>query len=196
MIRLIKIGFFAALLTILIAVLIPLVTKSSNNNNSRSNTSSVNTDMMDIMQNTAENPRFYGVDSHNQPYSIQAQSAVQLVDKKLELNQVFANYTLKDNKLISIVGDKAKLDSEGSIVNIDGNIVIMYEDLYALNAQKAELNYKDGLASGNSKVELISKFGKVESNNFEVKENYSDIRFFGNRVKTTLYPNETQNEKQ
>ncbi len=192
-VRLVKAVFFIALLAVLAAIFTPLLTKTSHSNGSnKRKPASITT--TSIVQNTAENPRFYGLDSHNQPYSIQAKSAVQLLDKKLELTQVFASYTSKDNKLISVVGDMAHLDSENNLVNIDGNVVIIYDDLYSLNAQNAELNYKDGFASGNSNVELISKFGKVESNNFEIKENYTDIKFFGNRVKTTIYPKEAQNE--
>jgi hypothetical protein len=147
------------------------------------------------LQSSAENPRFYGVDAKKQPYVVQAKYAIQLQDKTLDLDQVFAHYTLQGEEMVSVMGSKANLNSDANIVNIKGDVVILYDDLYSLNAQNAELNYKDGEASGNSDVILTSKLGKVEAANFEIKENYSDIKFFGGRVKTTLYPRESEDGK-
>lgn len=192
-IRLVKAVFFVALIAVLFAVITPLLVKTYNVSG-LSKKGKLTVSSVDIMQNTAQNPRFYGMDTKNQPYSIQAKAAVQLKDKSLELDQVFASYTLKDNKLVSVAGNSANLDADNSRVNINGNVVIMYDDLYSLNAQNTELNYKDGLASGDSNVELISNLGRIEATNFEIKENYNDIKFFGGRVKTTLYPKESQNE--
>lgn len=192
-IRFVKAAFFVALIAVLFAIITPLLVKTYNVSG-LAKKGKLSVSSVDVMQNTAQNPRFYGMDAKNQPYSIQAKTAMQLKDKSLELDQVFASYTLKDNKLVSVVGDKANLDADSNKVRLGGNIVIMYDDLYSLNAQSAELNYKEGLASGSSNVELISKLGKVESTNFEIKENYNDIKFFGGRVKTTLYPKESQNE--
>ncbi len=192
-IRFAKALFVIAFVGLLFAVIAPLLIKTySVNPIAKKNKISVSS--VDLMQNTAQNPRFYGTDAKNQSYTIQAKTAVQLGDKSLELNQVFASYILEDSKLVSIVGDKANLSESSGQVNIIGNAVIMYDDLYSLSSQTALLRYKDGLASGTSQVELISEFGKVESSDFEIKDNYNDIKFFGGRVKTTLYPKDIKNE--
>jgi hypothetical protein len=180
------------LLAVLIAIITPFLLKPYQQ---IPNISVDQSAVKNPLQSSAENPRFYGIDAKKQPYVVQAKYAVQLQDKTLDLEQVFAQYTLQGNEMVSVIGNKANLNSEANIVNMKGDIVILYDDLYSLNAQNAELNYKDGEASGNSDVILNSKLGKVEAANFEIKDNYSDIKFFGGRVKTTLYPKESEDGK-
>lgn len=146
-----------------------------------------------IVQNVAEGTRIYGQDKNKQPFDIQAQEVVQKTDNKIEVLNINANHLTKDAKKISASSGSATVDQSTNSVVMDGNVKIVFDNQYHLSAQKAAIDYNNAIIDGNTKVILETKFGRIESDKFEVKDDYNLIKFYGNRVKTTLYP-KGQNE--
>lgn len=181
------------LVAIAVMIVLPMVQKSGTVINSKSHLE-VDSVSLGIDQNVAENPRFYSVDKDNRPYNIEAKTGVQQGSGVVLLEEVFAQYHMEDNQLLSLVGDNAEMNSETNTVDLDGHVTIAMDDKYFLTAQKTKLLYKDSTAEGEGNVELSSKFGKVSSERFETKDAYDQIRFYGGRVKTIIYPERAKSE--
>ncbi|MFN8832492.1 MAG: hypothetical protein ACK5WS_01655 [Alphaproteobacteria bacterium] len=143
----------------------------------------------------AEKPKFYGVDNKNQSYQIKAESGVQQTESEILLECVDAKYVLENNAVISMHSKNGAIDIETNKIETKGENKMVYDDKYSLSADLFELYYKDAIGYGKSKVLLESKMGEIRSEEVEIKDNYETIRFFGNRVKTTLFVENMQDDK-
>ena len=140
-----------------------------------------------IIQNVAKGIRLYGQDKKNQPFSIFAVEVFQKSDNKVNMRSIYAKYLLNDLKTVAIKADTALVDQDLKLIHISNNIAISMDDFYNLKVDQAQIDYNNSTLKGNNNVVLEAKFGKIESQSFEIKNDYQDIDFFGGKVKTTLY---------
>lgn len=140
-----------------------------------------------IIQNVAKGIRLYGQDKKNQPFSIFAVEVFQKSDNKVNMKSIYAKYLLNDLKTVAIKADTALVDQDLKLIHISNNIAISMDDFYNLKVDQAQIDYNNTTLKGNNNVVLEAKFGKIESQSFEIKNDYQDIDFFGGKVKTTLY---------
>jgi hypothetical protein len=130
-------------------------------------------------------PKFYGVNKDNNPYSINASEGVQLKENTFALKNVYGDFTNYQD-YISMIGKKAKITTDNHMIYLEGDINISYDDQYILSSDFAKIDYKNNAASGHGKVSLESNIGNINADKFEVMDNYTEIKFYGDRVKTIL----------
>lgn len=143
----------------------------------------------------AEKPKFYGVDSKSQSYQIKAESGVQKSESEILLEGIDAKYVLENTSVISMTGNNGVIDIDANKIETNGGNRILYDDKYTLSAERFELHYQDAIGYGKSQVLLESKMGEIRSEEMEIKDNYETVRFFGNRVKTTLFVENDKDDK-
>jgi hypothetical protein len=141
-----------------------------------------------------EKPKFYGMDSKNQPYTILADIGEQQDKSHLTLSQVYSDIKLEDNSFITMTSKNAQLSLDTNELDLEGNIKIKVDSGYTILTDKAKVHYKSRDAEGVDGVEVESSKGHITADTFKTLNSYDEI-IFKNNVKTILYPSENNDKK-
>lgn len=134
-----------------------------------------------------KNPRFQGMDSQNQPYTVTADSALQQDLDTVLLKKVQADVTFKDKTWISIDADQGILKlSEENLVLI-GNVNVFYEEGYEMHTESVSFELAEGLAYSDTPLEGQGKMGYIKAAGFTAHDRGARLEFKG-PVKLVLYP--------
>lgn len=136
-----------------------------------------------------KNPRFQGMDSQMQPYTVTADSALQQDLDTVLLKKVQADVTFKDKTWISIDSEQGILKlSEENLVLI-GNVNVFYEAGYEMHTESVSFELAEGLAYSDTPLEGQGKMGYIKAAGFTAYDRGQRLEFKG-PVKLVLYPGE------
>lgn len=147
-----------------------------------------------VSENEIQNPHLRGVDKDNNPYSIKARYGYKINENTSFLKFVTADFS-KPNAVINLKSETANVEAEKNLVDLKGEIEMVYNNDIVLNADNAIINYQSNSANGEGNVSLRSNLGTIKSERFSVSENYEVVIFEGGRVHSNLKPAK-KNEKQ
>ena len=143
--------------------------------------------MTDTIQPKMSNPRFQGVDNGNQPYTITADSAVQLEGKKVQLANLMADIMLKNKDWVEISADEGILDLPNKKLSLKGKVHLQQDKGYEFNTEIANIDLAKKLATGDQPITGQGSMGILRAKGFELRSDSSHILFTG-PVALTLYP--------
>lgn len=138
------------------------------------------------VQNIMENPRYQGLDAHNQPYNILADRATQVDENNLTLDNVRAEMTQRDGTWIALNSKQGALDITHKKMQLSGGVELFSDSGYTMRTESAFVDIGQGSAYGDSRVEGQGPVGTIVSNSFESEGNGRVIRFKG-KVKVRIY---------
>lgn len=132
------------------------------------------------------NPRYYGVDKKNRPFTVRASEATQQDAQNVALTNVAADILLEDTKWLAVTADQGNIVKQGEEILLKNNVYMFYEGGYEFRSNYAMIRPDTGYATGNQPIEGQGPSGTLQANNFEVLD-YGDKLIFRQNVKMTLY---------
>ncbi|MFQ5785702.1 MAG: LPS export ABC transporter periplasmic protein LptC [Alphaproteobacteria bacterium] len=135
------------------------------------------------------NARFLGADDEDQPFSVTADSVSQEVDDPDILRFIVpkADILLSGGTWFALTADRGTLDRAARTLVLDGAVNVFSDEGYELRTQRAEVDLRTSIASGDSLIEGQGPLGVLNAARFEINRESRTIRFDGG-VRLVLYP--------
>ena len=133
-----------------------------------------------------ENPRYFGVDKENRPFTVTASKAVQTDEHIITLTSVQADMLLDAAKWLAVSADGGRIKSQGEEIELFTNVNMFYEGGYEFRSNYAMIRPNKGYASGNQPIEGQGPSGTLLADQFEVLD-HGERMIFRDNVKTTVY---------
>lgn len=139
------------------------------------------------------NARFTGFDEKNQPFTITADMANQEpgVSEQIDLQLPKADIELQDGTWLALTARTGHYDKETQILDLFGAVNLFHDEGFEMRTEKAQVNLKEGSASGSVPVEGQGPMGNLTAEGFHVTDRGSVIHFTG-KSHLTLYPENEQ----
>ncbi len=176
----------------LAAGIIALVVWIASNNNADNGGRMVFTNVPKAadMQNIMQKPRYHGVDVHNRPYTIDADSALQKDKDTVVLQNVSADMTGDNNAWIALKSGSGELNMTTKEMELLQGVEVFYEGGYQFRTDHAHVDIGKGSVAGDSHIEGQGAAGTIEANSFTITERGNIINFNGS-VRMLLYQEKT-----
>ncbi|WP_083607632.1 LPS export ABC transporter periplasmic protein LptC [Thalassospira sp. TSL5-1] len=141
----------------------------------------------DLMENVAmSNPRFFGVDTKRQPFTVTATEAIEQrkdgegAMEHVMLEQPQADMTMTDGSWVALTANKGFYTESKSRLDLNGAVNMYHDKGFEIHTNSAEIKLKDGNASGTEPVDGQGPFGTIKSDSgFELENKGSVIHFLG-----------------
>jgi hypothetical protein len=131
-VKLVKIAIASvALVMVTVITLLPLYNSHNKNINFFQDEKDV-TVLKDAENPKIENPKFYGQDLKDQPYTIIADVGEQLDKDNIKLNNVSSDIVLKDGAKVVLTSKEAMIGVEKNILDLEGDIEIKVDAEYTI----------------------------------------------------------------
>jgi hypothetical protein len=140
------------------------------------------------IHNTAVNTNFFGTDSKGLPFSVHASRVEKLNDEVIKMTMPQGVQRTADGHEIRWSGQNGEMKSQNRLMTLQGDAQLSYDHGYKLCADMVAINYDNSAGEGHGNIILTSDSTRVQSDSFEISDNYENIRFYGGRVKTQLTP--------
>ena len=141
---------------------------------------------MNILQNVMENPRYQGLTTHGEPYTVLSNKGTQIDDDTIALDVVRAEVAQRDGTWIALNAKNGVLNIKNKHLELTGGVNVFYNNGYELRTDHAFVDIAEGAAYGDSYVEGQGPSGTLQADQFEVLKRGQVIRFSGS-VKMKLY---------
>lgn len=137
------------------------------------------------------NPRFEGIDNENRPFSITADLASQADEQGriIGLTQPRADVTLADGAWVALMADAGRYDRETERLELEGSVSLFHDRGFELHTSRAEIDLKEGVASGDHEVRGHGPAGELVGEGFRVTGEGDRLILTG-RSRVVLYPND------
>ena len=134
------------------------------------------------------NARFMGSDKKNQPFSITADLAKNLLLGKtnIELEMPKADITVRDGTWLVLTADTGVYNQSGKTLSLEGKVNLFHDSGYEFNTAAADIDLNGGVAKGTVPVSGQGPFGHLEAEGFIIENKGSSIYFIG-RSKLILH---------
>ncbi len=142
------------------------------------------------------NARFVGSDKKNQPFSITADLARNLLlgNSNIELEMPKADITVRDGTWLVLTANTGLYDQGGKTLNLEGKVNLFHDSGYEFNTEAADIDLGGGVAKGTVAVRGQGPFGQLEAEGFRIENKGSSIYFTG-KSKLTLHAGALKEEK-
>jgi lipopolysaccharide export system protein LptC len=134
------------------------------------------------------NPRYYGVDKKNRPFTVTAKTATQNKDGSVAIESVQADMLLNQESWLALTATKGMIHKNNTDIELMGAVNMFYEGGYEFRSEYVKVLTNEGRAMGNQPVEGQGPSGIMKAQSFDVTENGQRLYFKGN-VHVTLYLN-------
>ena len=133
------------------------------------------------------NPKFQGVDSKNQPYTITADAALQHDENIIILENIQADIFLDDASWLALSSNQGMLDREKETLLLSGSVHLYHDKGYQFESEEAKIDMEANMASGTKPVDGIGPMGSLRADSYEIYDRGDRMVFTGN-VKLILQP--------
>jgi len=136
------------------------------------------------------NARFVGTDDKNQPFSITADLAKNVVlnSSSVELEMPKADIGIKDGTWLVVTSNTGLYDQKAKILKLNGAVNLFHDTGYEFNTEKAYIDLGKGIATSNVKITGQGPFGTLTAEGFRI-ENKGNHFFFTGKAKLIIQPN-------
>lgn len=142
------------------------------------------------------NPKIYGADLKNQPYSISCNTAVETGPKSriVRLDKPKADIELNDDSFIAINANSGLFNQKTYILSLEGVVNIYHDKGYQANATDVKIDLKKGVLFSDSGVSAQGPSGSITAKGFKFYKNEGRYVFY-NKPKIIFYPKVTKKSK-
>ena len=138
------------------------------------------------LQNIMKKPVYQGIDDHNRPYTVTADSGVQQDKDTVILDKIHAETIGDANAHMSLDAAAGVLKNNEKLMELTGGVTVFYEGGYEFHTDHAHVDIGEGSAVGDSPIDGKGPTGTIKSKRFDISERGNIIRFYGD-VETILY---------
>lgn len=134
------------------------------------------------------NARYVGTDQDNQPFSITADLAKNLLKgaTAVELEMPKADIALKDGTWLVLTAEAGNYDRDAKKLNLAGAVNLFHDSGYELRTPEAEVDLEKGIARGDKPVEGHGPFGDLKAEGFRL-ENKGKLITFTGKARLLIY---------
>ena len=152
---------------------------------------------------TVKQVQYNGIDAHNRPFSITADTAVQPdsqsstdttaaqagnnANNVINLTRPIADMTMSDGAWVALTADDGVYHRDSGMVDLSGNVTLFHDTGLSFQTDAATVDMKNDTARGDQPVEGQNGDGQIASQGFEVLNDGQTVNFTG-RAYLKLYP--------
>lgn len=134
-----------------------------------------------ILENPSmQKPRLYGVDEKNQPYTINAEQAIQLDERTVQLKQVSGVMNLAEHAELKAEATEGQMHIKDKLLELSNGVTLQHSNGYTMQTQAVQIDLSHHLATGNQPVTVDGPMGHVAAERFVVDTGNNTITFSGN----------------
>lgn len=159
---------------------------SNNNANNGGRLVFSNTQKSEDSESIMKKPRYQGVDVHNRPYTISAESGFQKDKDTVALETLTADMTGDNNAWMAVNAGYGILNMTTRHMELSKGVELFYEGGYQFRTDHAQVDINKGNVYGDSYIEGQGGAGTIKANSFSVLERGNIIKFNGS-VRMLLY---------
>ena len=136
------------------------------------------------------NARFVGMDNKNQPFSIIADLAKNIVlgSSAVELEMPKADIGINDGTWLVVTASTGLYNQKGKMLDLIGAVNLFHDSGYEFNTEKANIDLGQGIASSKVRITGQGPFGNLTAEGFRI-ENKGNRFFFTGKSKLVIHPN-------
>jgi len=136
-------------------------------------------------------PRFVGVDSRQQLYTVTAEVAMrpERGHQEVFLMKPTADITLKDGDWLTLKAEQGIYDRQAEILELHGSVSMYVDNGFEMHTEKAEFDLSQGTAHGNQAVLSQSPWGVLTASGFEYSPR-GQVFYFSGRPTLVLHANQ------
>lgn len=134
------------------------------------------------------NPRYMGTDKSDQPFSITADLAKNLLNESatVELEMPKADITLEDGTWLVLTAETGVYARDSKTLELVGAVTLFHDSGYEFKTSKAHIDLAAGAAAGDQPVEGQGPFGTLQAEGFRLIDKGKVIHFTG-KSRMVLY---------
>lgn len=140
----------------------------------------------EILQSIMKKPYYQGVDVHNRPYTVSADSGLQKDKENVVLEKISAEMTGDNGAWIALNAGSGILNTISKKMELEDSVEVFYEGGYQFRTQKAHVDIASGTANSSVPVEGQGPSGTIKANSFSIAER-GNVIFFRGKVKVVMY---------
>ncbi len=142
------------------------------------------------------NARFVGTDKKDQPFSITADLAKNVIlgSSTVELEMPKADIGVKDGTWLAVTANNGLYDQKRKTLDLLGAVNLFHDSGYEFNTEKATIDLGNGVATSKVKTTGQGPFGNLTAEGFRI-ENKGNRFFFTGKSKLVIQPKAEQNAK-
>ena len=127
------------------------------------------------------NARYVGTDQDNQPFSITADLATNLLQgaSSIEMEMPKADVALKDGTWLVLTAEAGNYDRGAKMLNLAGAVNLFHDSGYEIRTGEARIDLDKGIAKGDKAVEGHGPFGNLKAEGFRLEKKGKLITFTG-----------------
>jgi lipopolysaccharide export system protein LptC len=135
------------------------------------------------------NARFVGTDNKNQPFSITADLAKNIVlgRSAIELEMPKADIGINDGTWLVVTASSGLYNQKGKTLDLIGAVNLFHDSGYEFNTEKANIDLGKGIAISKEKITGQGPFGNLTAEGFRI-ENKGHRFIFTGKSKLVIHP--------
>ena len=135
------------------------------------------------------NARFVGADSKNQPFSVTADLAKNVLggSTKVELEMPKADLLVRDGTWLVLTANSGIYDKTAKTLNLQGAVNLFHDSGYEFKTKSAQIDLQQGVAIGDVAVDGQGPFGVLKAEGFRIKDR-GKVMLFTGKSQLTIYP--------
>jgi lipopolysaccharide export system protein LptC len=136
----------------------------------------------DVEQLTMVNPRFVGLDSKQQPYTVTARSATQerAGADMILLDHPQADILLDNGAWVTVTGRSGRYGQKAQILDLEGDINLFHDTGYEFHTEQAQVDLANDTINGDVAVNGHGPGGVIDAQGFMILDRGQTVIFTGN----------------
>jgi lipopolysaccharide export system protein LptC len=169
------------LATVLLATLVIVWPKLQSRDRTGFTLTPTRVDPREIEQLTMVNPRFVGMDTKQQPYTITANTATQ--DKAgsdlILLDQPQADLTQKTGAWITVTAKNGRYQQKAQLLDLHGDVNMFHDAGYEFHTEQAQIDFANDNVNGDAPVTGQGPLGTINAQGFMILDHGQTVMFTG-----------------
>lgn len=133
-----------------------------------------------LLEDMIINPQLDSLDKKGRPFLIQAESASNLNNKKIDFIKPSGHMQLEDGSVMNFAGDKGNYTKEEDVLEVFDNIQIQTDKGYNLKTEYMRLHPKENIGQGDKPIFGTGPSGEtIEADGFKITDKGDIIEFLG-----------------
>ncbi|MDA0238852.1 MAG: LPS export ABC transporter periplasmic protein LptC [Proteobacteria bacterium] len=127
------------------------------------------------------NARFVGADEKNQPFSITADLAKNILQgsSAVDLEMPKADIAIKDGSSLVLTANTGVFDKDAKVLDLAGSVNLFHDSGYEFNTESARIDLGLGVATGHKAIDGQGPFGSLEAEGFRMSDRGKTMYFTG-----------------
>lgn len=123
--------------------------------------------------------RYHGIDERNRPYTITADTAVQVSDERVNLTTPKGDATLQNGTWMMLEAKRGVFIQHQNILDLEGDVFLYRDDGTTMRSQTATIDLRNGAATSADTVHAEGPFGTLDATGFAVTDKGAVTQFPG-----------------